>query len=550
MGLLAVGVEAGTAVAIMSSTRPEWAEIDMANLCLGAVTVGLYPNLPRREVRQLLELSGARFVIVEDRAKRLLVQEVSEALDSPVTIITMEADEDVQGVPALSLNGLARLGAERAGAAPDEFERRIGERKVDEVVSYIYTAGTTDEPKGAMLTHRNFHYVIGATNALVPYEDEEALVCLPMANSLQRFANYLNLMVGVELHYGGSLNRLDSDLVEVQPTCFVVVPRLLNKLERRVIARGEGSVKVQQAGFRRAIAAMHAAASRLRGGFEPGVRGRLRARLADRVVGRRIREMLGGRIKFIGTGGGPLSRETHAFFEDVGVPVLVGYGATETCAPACLNTLDNRRIGTVGRPLPGTEVRIDEDGEILIRGPGVFQGYFRNQSATSAAFTDDGWFKTGDVGFMSRDGFLTLNGRKADVIVTSTGDSVAPQPLELALARHPWVDQAVVVGDGRPYLGALLSLDPDVLPSLAAEVGLAPTADPAEVAEHPLVKKVFEDHLAQLNAEQPVARRVERFSVLADNLTTASGELTPTYKVRRRVVNERRGSAIERLYRP
>ena len=549
-GLLELGGGPQIPVAIMSSTRPEWSQIDMANLCVGGVTVGLYPNLTRTQVRQLLRLCGARLVVVEDRAKRLLVQDAVSDFEQSVRIITMETEDEVSGAPAVSLRALRRLGLARQAARPDELDRRLAERHRDEVVSYIYTSGTTGTPKGAMLTHRNFHYVINATNALVPYGKERALVFLPMADSLQRYANYLNLMVDVELYYGGALLRLENDLSDVSPTCFAAVPRVLEKLRRRVVGRALVRAGVPASSFDSALEAMQVAAQQHRGGIEPGLRGRLRARLADHMVGRHVRGELGGQVKFIGSGGEPMARDLHTFFEAVGVPVLVGYGATETCAPACLNTLNNRRIGTVGRPLPGTEIRIADDGEILIRGPGVFRGYFQDVRATEEALTDDGWFKTGDVGTMSRDGFLTITDRKSDLILTSTGDNVAPRPLELALQRHPWVGQAIVVGEGRPYLGALLSLDPEVVPSVAMRVGLSPTADAAEVSSHPKVQYALEQHLDALNAELPRSRRIERFSVLADKLTTTSGELTPTMKVKRRVVNERRGPAIERLYRP
>lgn len=547
LGLLSVGAGPGTAVAIMSGTRPEWSHLDMANLCIGAVTVGLYPSLSRDQARQVLELSGARIVIVEDRAKRQLIEAATQDFDSPVTIITMEGDSEL--APSIGLAEVARRGRSRRALQPEEIARRVAERRSDEVVSYIYTDGTTAAPKGAMLSHRNFHYVIQATNALVPYGGERALVFLPMANSLQRYASYLNLMVDVDIHYGGALNRIFEDLKSVGPTCFAAVPRMLEDLHAGVMAKVLGGPRFQRAGVRRAVAAMHAAAHRLREGREPGVGGRLRARVADRLVGRQIRDLLGGTVKFIGSGGAPLSPDVHAFFEDVRVPVLVGYGLTETCAPACLNTLDNRRIGTVGRPLPGTEVRVDEDGEILIRGPGVFQGYYRNPEATAQAFTDDGWFRTGDVGTMSRDGFLTITDRKSNLIMMSSGDNVAPQPLEMKLRRHPWIEQAMVVGHGRPYLSALLSLDAAALPDVAQQFGLR-TLEPSAVAAHPEFQAAIERHLATVNAEQPPGRKIQRFMVLPDMFTATTGELTPSAKVKRRVVTQRRHRAIERLYRP
>ena len=379
---------------------------------------------------------------------------------------------------------------------------------------------------------------------------ERALVFLPMAHSFQRYASYLNLVVDVDLVYGGALHRTLRDIEDVQPSCFAVVPSVLERLRRRILDRRFGRAgAVREAAIERAVAMMNRADERLRAGFEPGIRARLKAGVADRIIGRRVRKRLGGQLKFIGVGGASLSPDTEVFFEAVGVSVLAGYGATETCAPACLNALDSRRFGTVGRPLPGTEVRIADDGEILVRGPGVFSGYVGEPRRTAEAFDGDGWFRTGDIGSMSRDGFLTLSDRKSDVIVTAGGESVLPQPLELALARHPWVERAVVVGQGRPYLGALLTLDPEVLPFVAARIGLGPSADAAAVCNHPIVTRILQQHLAATNADQPERRQIHRFSVLAEKLTTAGGELTPTFRTRRQVVAERHGDAIERLYR-
>ncbi|MEL7371048.1 MAG: long-chain fatty acid--CoA ligase [Myxococcota bacterium] len=550
LGLVTLGAGPRISVAIMCSTRPEWALVDMANLCIGAITVGLYPNQTVDQAVPLIQKSDAQIVIVEDNHKRTILEQVSSRLDRPLVIVTLESSEpSCSDASVLTFADLEQRGAARRAAHPEEFERRVAERTSSEVASYIFTSGTTGSPKGAVIDHRNFSYVIRATNALVPYRGERALIFLPMAQPFQRYISYLNLMVDAELYYGGPLSRLEADLAEVRPTCFGAIPRLLEQIQRRVIARGKGRGGLIRAGFDRAVAAMHEAAQQLRAGYEPGIRGRLQARLADRVVGRGIRQQLGGRVRFIGVGGSTLGRDIHAFFEDVGLPVLTGYGTTETCSPACMNTLNNRRIGSAGRPLPGTEVRVDEDGEILVRGPGVCRGYVRDEAATGRAFTDDGWFRTGDVGTMSRDGFLAITDRKQNMIRTAEGARVAPQPLEQALRRHPWIEQAVVVGQGRPHLGALFSLDPDIVPDVAAQIGLAPTVDVAELARHPTVMHSLREHLSSFNANQPEEQRIHCFSVLDDRLSTTTGELTPTDKIKRHIVFERRGSAIERMYR-
>lgn len=527
LGLLELGADRGTPVAIVSNTRREWGQADMAIIMFGGITIGIYPTLTGPQSRQLLELSGARIVFVEDRAQRVKIEEACEDLEPPVQFVTMAPR--AEGRRTITLDELRRRGAKRQKEKPEELLRRIEGLKSDDVVSYIYTSGTTGEPKGAMLTHKNFHYTAHATNALIDYGGERTLGFLPLAHSLQRYASYLALITSIDAYYAESFDKVRENLEEVRPTVFALVPRVLEKIHARALAAGSGGTGMSRRIFSESLGVMRDVGRVRRDGGFPGLRQRLYARAADRFVGARIRERMGGRVKFIGSGGAPLARETHEFFEDIGVPILEGYGLTETCAPACLNTLRTRRIGTVGRPLPGTEVRIAEDGEILIRGPGVFGGYFGNELATKEAFDDEGWFKSGDIGQMSRDGFLTITDRKKDIIVTAGGKNVAPQPIENELKRHPLVGQVVVIGDRRPYLTALVTIDPEM-------------RDAADTQE------ALERHFAEVNQRHPSFEQVKRFEVLDDELTIESGALTPTMKIKRRVVTDRYADRIDRLY--
>ncbi len=545
LGLLTMGVSTRDRIAILSQTRREWAQFDMACLCLGGVTVGIYPSLPGAQVRQLLELSGARVVFVDDRAQRVKVQESTAGLQPPVQIVTLEPK--AEGEAVVTLDELRRRGAKHRRDHPEEFVRRAREVKSSDVASYIYTSGTTGEPKGAMLTHANFHYVVHATNSVMSYDRERALVFLPLAHSLQRYASYLGLTVDIEGYYAESFDKVQDNLLEVRPTVFALVPRVLEKVHAKVLAWGAESPGVKQQLFERAMGTLQELGRVHRDGGVPGLRLRVKARAADQMVGARVRDLLGGRVKFIGSGGAPLQRSTHEFFEDMGIPILEGYGLTETSAPACVNTLDNRRMGTVGRPLPGTDVRIAHDGEILIKGPGVFLGYYGNASATEAAFEDDVWFKSGDVGRMSRDGFLTITDRKKNLIVTASGKNIAPSPIEGQLKRHALVAQAVVVGDRKPYLSALLTLDAQTRQGVAQTHGIDPS-DAEQLAALPAVRAQLEQHVAMINSGRPSHEQIKRFEVLPEELTIESGLLTPTLKVKRARVCDQFSAHIDRLY--
>jgi len=334
----------------------------------------------------------------------------------------------------------------------------------------------------------------------------------------------------------------------VRPTCFATVPRVLEKIHAAVHAKVEEGPPIRKRIFERAMAALHAEGQARRAGEEPGFRVRAAARLADRLVAEKIRGRLGGRVKWLGCGGAPLSREVHEFFEDVGIPILIGYGLTETSAPVTVSTLANRRIGTVGRPLPGTQVRIAEDGEILVKGPGVFVGYYKDELASKAAFTEDGWFKTGDVGQMSRDGFLEITDRKKDLIITAGGKNIAPQPLEERLKAHALVGQAVVIGDGKPYLTALLGVDPEAREQLAASFGIPRDAGAEALEAHEGLRGALQTHVAAVNASLPRFEQIKRWALLPGEMSIESGELTPTLKVKRRVVHERHAARIAGLY--
>ncbi len=559
LGLVELGARRGDRIGILSSTRREWGLADQAITCIGGVTIGIYPTLTQSQTRYLIEHADVHVIFVEDRAQRVKVLEALGDRDVRVILFDLEEHEpsaetgrrpSVAPAPerTIALSALRRMGAKHRLEHPEEFERRVAENKSTDVVTYVYTSGTTGEPKGAMITHANFHYVVHATSMLVPYSGERSLVFLPLAHSLQRYVSYLALIADVEAYYAESIEKVPDNIREVHPTCFAVVPRVLEKIHARVMTQGRAGPNWRVSVFDKSLAAMSVAGQALREGKEPGLRARLGRGIANRLVGDRIRDGMGGRVKFLGSGSAPLPRDVHEFFEDLGIPILEGYGLTETSAPATLSTLSSRRIGMVGRPIPGTYVKIANDGEILIKGPGVFSGYYRNEEATKDAFTEDGWFKTGDIGRISREGFLQITDRKKDLIITAGGKNCAPQPIEGALKRDMLVAQAVVIGDRRPYLTALLVLDAEASKGVARDAGLPEGTGPEELAASPRVRARLDAHVAKVNEALPRYEQIKKWDVLPAEMTIESGELTPTMKVKRRVVYERYGDRIERLY--
>ncbi|MFO0729238.1 MAG: long-chain fatty acid--CoA ligase [Myxococcota bacterium] len=541
LGLLELGVARGDRVAILSQTRREWGQADMAILCLGGVTVGIYPTLTAHQTKALLLHSGARVVFAEDAAAE---QKLKETGIEDLRIIAIHGGPEGPG--RIGLDALRRRGRARADRQPEELERRVAEAKTSDVVTFVYTSGTTGDMKGAMLTHANFHYVIHATSALIPYEGERTLGFLPLAHSLQRYVSYLGLIADADLYYAESLEKVQDNLQEVHPTALTLVPRVLEKIHAKIMEKGQGGSALKRRIFSRSLGALATRGNQRRAGRALGLGERVAGGVADRLVGARIKERLGGAVKFIGCGSAPLARDVHLLFEDIGIPILEGWGLTETAAPVTLNTLDQREIGSVGRPLPGTDVRVAEDGELLVRGPGVFSGYYNDPEATEAAFDAEGWFKTGDIGTLERSGFIRITDRKKNLIITAGGKNIAPQPIESALTRDPLIAEAVLIGDRRPYLVALLALEPAEVTALA-RAHQTPD-DPASVAAIPAVKARLDRAMEGVNTELARFEQLKRWEVLPEAPTIESGLLTPTLKVKRRALEEHYRTLVDRLY--
>jgi len=512
-GLLARGVRHGDRVAVLSRTRLEWILLDWAVMSIGAVVVGLYPTNTAKECEYVLEHSEAVLAFTEDEEQTRKLVSIRGTLPALREVIPFDR------LPKLEAEGrLARH------LRPEP----VGE---DDLATLIYTSGTTGPPKGCMLTHRNL--VTAATCVVEGLQQagEVVLLFLPLAHSYGRLAHQAATFRGATVACVADVTRVPEALAAVRPAVLPAVPRVYEKVHANTLGEIE-----RAGGLRRRIGlwalGVGARASRARreGAPVPALLS-LQERLADRLVFAKVRERLGGRLRVGVSGAAPLSPDVMEFFHALGVPVIEGYGLTESASSATVNEPEGFRIGTVGRPVEGAEIRLADDGEILIRSDAVFAGYYKEPEATAQALTNDGWLRTGDVGELDADGFLRITDRKKDLIITAGGKNIAPQNLENALKASRFVSQAIVVGDRRPYVTALLTLD-------EAEVASS-GRDPQQ-----LVQALVDD----VNRDRTRVEQIKRFVILPRDFSQEEGEVTPTLKLRRRVIHEHFAAEIERLY--
>jgi long-chain acyl-CoA synthetase len=543
LGLRELGIRRGDRVAILSENRPEWAMADYACLLSGVVDVPVYSTLISEQVAYLLRDSGARLVFVSTAEEVERVQEASRSEDLDVMIVAFDAEAaGREGVH--SWEGLLALGGAAVGASPESFREEALAIEPDEVATILYTSGTTGDPKGVMLTHANLHSNVWASSKVLPIgADDVTLSFLPLSHVFQRMVDFLLLWRGCTIAYAHDIRTVADDLKIVRPTVVVSVPRLYEKVYARVM-EAEG-LKARIVAWAKGVASRWADA-RLEG-REPPAWVRLQYALADRLVFRKIREGVGGNLRFFVSGGAPLSPEINRFFYSAGVLILEGYGLTETSPVTNVNTPKGMRIGSVGPPVPGTEIRIAEDGEILVRGPQVMKGYFNRPEETAKVIDDEGWFHTGDIGELDDDGYLRITDRKKDMIVTAGGKNIAPQPIENRLKSNAFVEQVVMIGDRRKFGALLVVPDFGALESWARQQGI-PTGDRAALVRNGKVQDKMErevmHHLGPLSGYE----RPKKLALLTAEFTIEDGTLTPTQKVKRRVVQERFARLIDRFY--
>ncbi|HXI20321.1 MAG TPA: long-chain fatty acid--CoA ligase [Gemmatimonadales bacterium] len=546
-GLRELGVEPGSHVAILSENRPEWAIVDFACLTNRAADVPIYPTLPASQIAYILRDSGAMALVVSTRQQLEKVLALRQAEQLPDLKYLIAMDPDATGPGVRSLAEVLELGDGAVGKYPDWREEALQARP-DDLATLIYTSGTTGDPKGVMLTHGNLtSNVVDAMQVLGLQETDECLSFLPLSHVFERMAgHYCTWYSGCIINYAQSIDTVSNDIVERRPTVVVSVPRLYEKIYARVLEGAAGSpIKQRIFSWSRAAGEEWAEYRLARKPVPAGVA--FKKAIADKLVFSKLRHRTGGRLRFFVSGGAPLSAEIAKFFYAAGLPIYEGYGLTETSPVIAVNSEEHIKLGTVGRPIPGVEVRIAPDGEILTRGPNVMQGYYHKPEATAEAIDADGWFHTGDIGLIDADGFLKITDRKKDIIVTAGGKNIAPQPIENRVKTNRFVLNAVMLGDRRKFPIMLVVPDLDQLRHWAVERSLAFAGDDALIALREAgdkiereIKKTLRD-LAQF--EMP-----KKIVLIERDFTIESGELTPTLKVKRRVVEKNYRAVIEALY--
>lgn len=541
--LRSYGTERGERVGLLSENLPEWAWIDYAILCMGGVTVPVYPTLPGNQAAHILAHAGCRtlFVSTADQlAKVLEVRRELPELERVVVIDDVASDEPgVTTLRALLDDG------RREDWSEDAFREEARRARPDDLATVVYTSGTTGQPKGVMLTHNNIHsnVVASTLHVLRLEEGDSTLSFLPLSHVFQRLVDYLMFAGGAPIAYVPSFDQVGAALREVRPTIVVAAPRVYEKVYAKILSAT--GVKRPLVLWARRVA-LEWSEIVLRGDTPPlGLR--LQHALADRLVYAKVRSTLGGRIRFFVSGSAPLSAQVAHFFHGAGVLILEGYGLTETSPVTNVNTPTAMRIGTVGKVIPGTELMIADDGEILVRGPQVMKGYYRNEEATRAVIDGDGWFHTGDIGSIDSDGFLRITDRKKDLLVTAGGKNVAPQPIENAARQSRFVSEALLIGDRRPYTILLVVPDFDSLEAWARQSGLTWSSH-EELARDPRVREKLEHEVSARLSDFARYEVPKKVLPLAREFSLEAGEVTPSLKVKRRVVQEAYGAEIDALY--
>ncbi|MER7985958.1 AMP-dependent synthetase/ligase [Streptomyces noursei] len=537
-GLMAAGIQPGDRVGLMSRTRYEWTLLDFAIWSAGAITVPVYETSSAEQIQWILGDSGAVAVLVESPAHEATVESVRDRLPDLANIWQIERD------------AIARLRAAGDGITDEEVDERSALADADSPATIVYTSGTTGRPKGCVLSHRSFFAecgnVVERLRPLFRTGDSSVLLFLPVAHVFGRLVEVASVMAPIKLGHAPDIKNLTDDLASFRPTMILGVPRVFEKVynSARAKAQADGKGKIFDKAAETAIA--YSRALDTPGGPSFGLK--LTYKVFDRLVYGKLRAVLGGRATHAISGGAPLGERLGHFYRGIGFTALEGYGLTESCAATAFNPWDRQKIGTVGQPLPGSVVRIADDGEVLLHGEHLFTEYWNNPTATAEALSD-GWFHTGDLGTLDEDGYLAITGRKKEILVTAGGKNVAPAVIEDRIRAHALIAECMVVGDGRPFIGALITLDEEFLPRWAEEHGHPADVTPARLAADPELLAAVQRAVDDGNAAVSKAESVRKFRILPTQFTEESGHVTPSLKLKRNVVAKDFAEEIEAIYR-
>jgi long-chain acyl-CoA synthetase len=554
LGLIDLGIEAGERVCILANTCPEWSYVDMAATSAGAVVVPIYQTNSPEECLWVISDSGATAIICEDQSQLAKIEAIREQVPGLRTIIVMDPaaarssangrSPEGGGLDAIPLEEVRERGR---GRSADELEARRAAVRPEDPFTFIYTSGTTGPPKGCVLSHRNYRSIVNMVAQVGEIQgDELTYLYLPLAHSFALLIQLAAFDLGSTLAYfGGDAKQIIAELQEVKPTYLPSVPRVFEKLYTLAQAAIQARPPEEQEKARAAIklgvkvrdmqARGEAVPPELQKQFDE----------ADEELFKNVRAIFGGRVRHATSGAAPIAQEILEFFYACGVPVLEGYGMTETATAATISTVENHRFGTVGRALPGVELKIAADGEILIKGPNIFKGYHNRADASFGAI-EDGWLHTGDLGSIDEDGYLSITGRKKDIIITAGGKNLTPANIENDLKQSRWISQAVMHGDQRPYPVILITLDEEEIPAYAKQHGLP--EDIPTLAHNPEIHELIQGEIDKANGKYAQVEQVKKFAILDHDLSQATGELTPTLKVKRNIVNEKYAKLFDELY--
>ncbi|MGW8553208.1 AMP-dependent synthetase/ligase [Streptomyces tubercidicus] len=537
-GLIASGVQPGDRVGLMSRTRYEWTLLDFAIWSAGAVTVPVYETSSAEQIQWILGDSGAVACLVESPSHEATVESVRDRLPELANIWQIERD------------AVARLQAAGDGISDDEVEARSALADADSPATIVYTSGTTGRPKGCVLSHRSFFAecgnIVERLRPLFRTGESSVLLFLPIAHVFGRLVQVAAVMAPIKLGHAPDIKNLTDDLASFRPKLVLGVPRVFEKVYNSARAKAQADGKGGIFDKAAEVAIAYSRALDTPRGASFGLK--LKYKVFDRLVYGRLRAVLGGRATHAISGGAPLGERLGHFYRGIGFTVLEGYGLTESCAATAFNPWDRQKIGSVGQPLPGSVVRIADDGEVLLHGEHLFTEYWNNPSATKEALSD-GWFHTGDLGTLDEDGYLAITGRKKEILVTAGGKNVAPAVIEDRIRSHALIAECMVVGDGRPFIGALVTLDEEFLPRWAEEHGHPAGVSPAQLAEDPELLAAVQRAVDDGNAAVSKAESVRKFRILPTQFTEESGHVTPSLKLKRNVVAKDFAEDIEALYR-